>query len=216
MTLVRAYVENGVGMGFDYGSAAWSFQLNSWGQCGQGTTEAAALVDLQRRLDAPDEIAVIERVQGDEQVFARDRLPCTAVERRATLSILAEVRPKTIALLRSCSEYELDWDDPERVLPHYAGWRTLRQMGWHIADTESRYYLPSVGLAYREPAASLFEELDISAEGVRAAVETLPADRIVAGEAGIWTTVKILRRLAWHERDELTVMRAMRAKARGR
>lgn len=158
----------------------------------------------------------MERVQGDEQAFDRDRVPCTAQEREATLTILRQSRPQTIALLRSCSAAELDWDDPERVLPAFARWRTLRQMGWHIADTESRYYLPCLGLGQRERAAGLLEELERSAVHVRAVVETMPADLTVEGECGSWTSVKVLRRLAWHERGELVAMRAMLTKASAR
>ncbi len=155
-----------------------------------------------------------ERVEGDERAFARDHFPCTDPERQATLSILAATRPQTIELLRSCSAAELDWDDPERVLPSYARWRTLRQMGWHIADTESRYYLPCLGLGYQEPAHELLEELELSADHVRQTVETMPAALVVDGEQGTWTTVKVLRRLAWHEHGELAAMRAILAKAR--
>lgn len=146
--------------------------------------------------------------------FSRDRVPCTDPERQATLAILGDVRPQAIALLRSCSEAELDWVDPARVRPPWASWRTLRQMGWHIADTESRYYLPCLGLGSRELAGSLLEELELSTKHVRGVVETMPAGLVVEGEQGTWTTVKVLRRLAWHERGELAAMRAMLAKAR--
>lgn len=87
-------------------------------------------------------------------------------------------------------------------------------MGWHIADTESRYYLPFLGLGYREQAYELLAELELSADHVRQAVQTMPAALVVDGECGTWTTVKVLRRLAWHERGELAVMRAMLAKTR--
>lgn len=46
------------------------------------------------------------------------------------------------------------------------------------------------------------------------AVEAMPADLVVDGPHGTWTSVKVLRRLAWHERGELAVMRSMLAKAR--
>lgn len=214
MSIGSAYVESDVAMASAHGSAAWVFDPDAWGLCGQGSDEASALVDLRRVLDRHVEVVVAERVKGDERAFVRDRLPCTDSERYATLSILATTRPQTIELLRSCSAAELDWDDPERVLPSYARWRTLRQMGWHIVDTESRYYLPCLGLGYREPARALLEELELSAAHVRKVVETMPAALVVEGEQGAWTTVKVLRRLAWHERSELTVMQAMLMKAR--
>lgn len=208
------YVENSAGPAGDLASAAWSFDLDQWGRCGQGADEALALQDLQRALGPRAELLVAERVEGDEQAFNRDRVPCTEGERRATLEILRQIRPQTVALLRSCSAAELEWDDPERVLPSFAGWRTLGQMGWHIADTESRYYLPCLGLGYRERAEELFVELERSAEHVRTVIEVMPGDLAVEGEQGSWTSVKVLRRLAWHERGELAVMREMLSRAR--
>jgi len=160
------------------------------------TTRPLALLDLQRILGRDAQLAVAERVHGDERAFARDRLRCTQDERRVTLAILDAIRPQTIALLQACSDAELDWDDPERVLPSYAGWRTLRQMAWHVADTEGRYYLPSLGLGYRERAPGLMDELRLSGDHTRQLVETMPSDLVTEGEHGVWTTVKVLRRLA--------------------
>lgn len=214
MRTVLAYVENDAGMGSDHASAAWAFDPDLWGRCGQGGTEQSALTELRRLLGGQVDLVVTERIEGDEQAFDRDRVPCTESERQATLSILAEIRPQIIALVRSCSDAELDWDDPSRLLPLWARWRTLRQMARHIANTESRYYLPCLGLPTREPDDSLVEELKLSAEYVRAVVATMPADRVVEDEYGTWTTVKVLRRLAWHERGELAAMQAMLAKAR--
>lgn len=211
---VSVYVENGIGMADTLESAAWVFDLGRWGQCGQGGSEAAALGDLRHALSGPVETVVTERMEGDEGAFARDCMPCTDRERQATVAILREIRPQTIALLRSCSDAQLDFDDPLRVLPSWASWRTLRQMGWHVADTESRYYLPNLDLGYRERAADLFEELELSAEHVQRVVEVMPADLVVEGTRGTWTSTKVLRRLTWHERGELVAMRAMLAKMR--
>ncbi len=214
MRTASVYVENGIGMADTLESSAWVFDLDRWGRCGQGGSEAAALRDLRRALSGPVEIVVAERIEGDEGAFARDRVPCTDRERQATVAILREIRPQTIALLRSCSDAQLDFDDPQRVLPSWARWRTLRQMGWHVADTESRYYLPNLDVGYRERAADLFEELQLSAEHVQRVVEVMPADLVVEGPEGTWTSTKVLRRLAWHERGELAAMRAMLAKMR--
>ena len=92
---------------------------------------------------------------GFESAFQRDRRPCTAAERQATRDILASVRSELIALVSELSDPLLDWEDPERVLPSYASWRSVRQLAWHVVDTESRYYLPCTGLGYREPTESL-------------------------------------------------------------
>jgi hypothetical protein len=212
--IMPVYMENDAGLAAEHASAAWVFDLDLWGRCGQGPDEGSALRDLQHSLRGQVELAIAERVHGDERAFARDCVPCTEQERRSTLAVLSHVRPQTISLLRSCSDAELDWDDPDRLLPSFARWRTLRQMGWHIADTESRYYLPCLGLGSRDRAVTLNEELRVSAEHVRQLVLTMPAEMRTEGEHGVWTTVKLLRRLAWHERGELVVMKKMLTNAR--
>lgn len=119
-------------MAFDHGSAAWVFDLDHWGVCGQGPDEAAALADLAVRVGSA--VIVAERIRGDERAFLRDRRPATDQEWATTLTVLAAVRPQTIAFVQSHPEL-LDRDDPNRALPVFAGWRTLRQMARHIADT---------------------------------------------------------------------------------
>jgi hypothetical protein len=87
-------------------------------------------------------------------------------------------------------------------------------MAWHVADTESRYYLPALGLPTRPREADLLEELRRSGAHVRAAV-TAAAPALVRRSRGeVWTTTKLLRRLAWHERGELVVMRRLAERAR--
>ena len=215
MRVVSAHVENGAGMAYDSGSAAWVYDLDLWGVCGQGRDEEEALREL-RTMVGSDIDVVVERVEGDEHAFTRDLLPCTPDERAKTLTILEEARPGTVELLRSCTEAELDFDDANRTLPRFASWRTLRQMGWHIADTESRYYLPATGLPAKPRTEGLFEELGQSARHVSAQLRAVSHDLVVAVDGETWTTVKLLRRLAWHERAELEVMRTMLHKARAR
>lgn len=219
---VLTYVEINAGMAFDHWCAAWTFDSDLWGCCGQGPDEPSAVADLQRQINAVSgdelELVIAERMAaartGDEMAFSRDRRPCTMAERSATLAALAEVRPQTIALIQSGSDDVLDWDDPDRILPPYATWRTIRQLAWHVANTESRYYLPCTGLGYREATADLLTELEESAAHVRSVVTAMPADAIRKDEVyGTWTAVKLLRRLAWHERGELTVMRQLATRA---
>lgn len=133
-----------------------------------------------------------------------------------TVTILEETRRRMVDLLRSCTEAELDWDDPDRTLPRFATWRTLRQMAWHIADAESRYYLPATGLPAKPRAEDLLEELEQSAQHVSAQLRAVPPDLVVEDDGETWTTVKLLRRLAWHERAELAVMRSILQQARSR
>ena len=139
--MIEAYVEAGVALAADSGVAAWSYAPELWGRCGQGPDEATALAALT---DRPT--VVVERVVGDEQAFSADLRPATPAQRDATLAILAQARAETVALIAGIPDDVLDRDDPDRVLPAFASWRTLRQMAWHLADTESRYYLPSLGL----------------------------------------------------------------------
>ena len=100
----------------------------------------------------------------------------------------------------------LDYDEPTRILPAWARWRTLRQMAWHIADTESRYYLPSLGIAARPALPGRLAELAASGLQVRHVVASMPAGLARQHDGQIWTTTKVLRRLAWHERSELMTM----------
>lgn len=211
--MMLVHVEADVRMASDHTTAAWSFDLDHWGRCGQGSDEPAALAALATETGRAD-LAVAERITGDERTFDRDHLPATAAERAATLDILAAARRDTVALLRACPDLVLDHDDPDRVLPAWATWRTLRQMAWHLVDTESRYYLPALGLPSRPARADLAAELVASAAHVRDVVSTVPADLTRRFRGEVWTTTKLLRRLAWHERAELVTMRLLAARAR--
>jgi hypothetical protein len=217
---VNAYVERGVGAQADDAVVAWAFDLDLWGVCGQGLAEDEALAALALAVTGtrggPPELVVVERIDGDEQAFRRDHRPATHDERERTLAILGAARERTLALLATCPDAVLDWDDPDRVLPAWAGWRTLRQMAWHLADTESRYYLPSLSLPARPREADLRLELERSAAHVRAEVHRVAPALVRRSGGEVWTTVKLLRRLAWHERGELVVMHQLAARAHQR
>ncbi len=104
----------------------------------------------------------------------------------------------------------MDHDDPGRVLPAWESWRTARQLAWRIAHTECRYYLPSPGLLSRPRAADLPAELTLTAEHVGKALIDLPTEPLVRHDAGeVWTSVKLLRRLAWPEGSEVRVLEAL-------
>jgi hypothetical protein len=213
---LRAYLEFGVGAHVDDAVVAWVFDLDLWGVCGQGTSGASALDALARaasdvRGTVP--LRVVERIHGDEQAFARDHRPAADSQRARTLEILAQARQQTLALIAACPDPVLDWDDPGRVLPPWASWRTLRGMAWHVADTESRYYLPGLGLPTRPREDDLLEELRRSGEQVRAVVATVAPGLVREAPGQVWTTTKLLRRLAWHERSELRTMRQLAERA---
>lgn len=214
---MRAYVDRRAGMAAEDWSAAWTFDLEHWGTCGQGPDEEAALADLAARCDlgahAPGAavLEVVERVgraaSGDETVFRRDRLPASEAEREETLAILERARARTLELVRAAPPTVLAYRDPDRVLPPYAWWHTVGQIALHIADTESRYYLPQLGLPARERASDLVTELEESGAHVRRVVSRMEPDLAATSDRhGSWTSVKVLRRLAWHERAELDVL----------
>ncbi|MFI2364045.1 hypothetical protein [Promicromonospora sp. NPDC019610] len=209
---MMVYVDTRAGMAEDGWSAAWTFELAHWGACGQGPDDAAAVADLAARCGlAAGELDVVERVDraetGDETVFDRDRAPASEAERAATLAILGGARARTLALVRSAPAAVLAYQDPARTLPTYASWHTVGQLAMHLADTESRYYLPLLGLPTRPRAGDLVTELEESGVHVRREVARMAPDLTATwDEHGSWTSVKVLRRLAWHEHGELDVL----------
>ncbi len=207
--MCELYVESGVGMAFDHGAAAWAFDDDHWGVCVQAHDPDETVVNWTQRFGPAK---VVEVIHGDEQAFSRDRQQASDHEIAMTLAILEEQRPRAIALLDHLDEAALDRDDPERVMPSWARWRTIRQTLWHICDTESRYYLPATGLPTRQPATDLHAELIESHRHVIDVLTDLPR-AIVRSEGGeIWTSTKLLRRLAWHERGELGAVEALLAR----
>ena len=214
---MQVYLDIGAGMAEDGWDAAWTFDLGAWGACGQGPDRSAALADLARRCDVDtSRLEVVESVTrprtGDETAFARDLVPASDAERAATLDALARARSRTLELVRAASDAALDRRDPDRRLPEYASWYTPRQLAWHVADTESRYYLPVLGLPTRPRAQDLVTELEESAAHVRQAVVTMAPDlRTDDPRHGAWTSTKVLRRLAWHEAGELAVLERLLA-----
>lgn len=224
-------LEFGVGAHVDDATLAWVYDHRWWGLCGQGIDEASALKDLTARahpsydrfLERHGEIArplsledleIVERIHGDELSFQRDHEPATDEELLRTMMLLAYAREELLALIEDCSEAELDWDDPDRHLPRWASWRTLRQMAFHIADTESRYYLAALDVEPPSRCEDVSAELRRSSGHVRDVLARLERDRAVASADGRWTTRKVLRRLAWHERSELDAIRTLRDRAR--
>lgn len=146
--IVPVCVESGVNMASAGGAAAWTFDLRWWGRIGQGADEREAVGDLTAQLgDIRTE--VVERIQGDEQAFVRDLAPVRRQEQRATLEILQAARADTVRLVGAATDEQLDRVDRARWLPGWASWVTARDLAWHIADTESRYYLPRVWASLR-------------------------------------------------------------------
>jgi hypothetical protein len=218
------HVEVGVGAHIDDATVAWTFDIAHWGLCGQGTDEQSAVEHLAGPAHAayrgflerhgescPEPVRgeVVERVVGDEQAFQRDREPATDAELERTVQIHAWARADLLALLADATEAELDHDDPARIMPVWAPWRTIRQTARHIADTESRYYLAMLGVPPPERDDDLSADLDRSAAHVHRVLPTLPRDLVRTARGEVWTTRKALRRLACHERGEVDAMRAL-------
>lgn len=207
------HLETGVTMAHDRGVAAWCLRLEHWGRCGQGEDddERGALADLAAQLGTGvDDLEVVERVHGDEQAFTADLAPVTPAHREVTLAVLAEQRACLLGLLDTTPAELLDQDPAWLRMPGFARWRTLRQRAWHVADAESRYYLPTLGLSARAREPDLREELAASAEHVARAVREVPPAAVNRQHGQVWSTGKLLRRLAWHERGELAAMLELR------
>jgi hypothetical protein len=66
----------------------------------------------------------------------------------------------------------------------------------------------------RPRAADLLTELRESHVHVRTTLRELPPDLVHHRNRKEWTTVKVLRRLAWHETGELVVLQRLLARAR--
>lgn len=212
---MRVYVHTGTGAYRADAVVAWTFHLPHWGMAGQGRDEHAALSALEVAAGEPmDSFTVVERVHGDERFFVRDREPASPEEFAFTRRLLDDARAETIRLVAAAGDAELDWSDPARRLPSWARWHTARQLAWHIADTESRYYLPSLGVAAKPRAAGLLDELRQSHTHVQAALVALEPDLVAVNGEQEWSTVKLLRRLAWHEPGELIVLRRLLTRAR--
>jgi len=90
----------------------------------------------------------------------------------------------------------------------------VRQTLWHLCDTESRYYLPQLALPALPRSDDLRDELETSNRHVQQTIANMPRDRVVRADGEVWTSVKLLRRLAWHERGELDAVEALLARWR--
>lgn len=202
------YVEHPVQMAYTRGAAVWAFDADLWGVCVQAPTAEQAM-DRWRSTHGPS--TVVETLHGDEQAFDRDFQSATAAEFERTLVILAEQRMRATKLLDELSAEALDAVDPERVLPGWARWRTIREMLWHICDTESRYYLPMTGLPARDREADLRTELAASTAHINSVLRAMPGDQVHRENDEVWTATKLLRRLAWHERGELDAIEELLA-----
>lgn len=188
--------------------AIWSFELEAWGECAQAATEEEARSRFARRARiAPEVLEVQERITGATAVFANDLLPGKDAQISRTVQIIDAQRILTLALLNAATDEELDMHDPAVKQPAWMAWRTPGEILRHIADTEARAYPRWCGLAQLEPIDDLREELARSSRHIREIVHTMPRTFRNEHRGEMWTPVKLLRRLAWHERIELVFLR---------
>lgn len=188
--------------------AAWSFDLEHWGECGQGVTEDAALANLARRTGGT-ELRVVDRIQAHEsgQVFAADLRPATEDQILTTADILRRQRARTIELVARATIEQLEAVNADVVQPGWMRWRTASAIAWHIADTESRHYLHLIGAGERAAATELLRELEESGAWIIERLRSMPHAAAERHGSEVWTSVKVLRRLAWHERVESVFLR---------
>lgn len=212
------------------GSSAAALEIEHWGLWADGTDERDALTRLVGEAHerfarflavhgatcapAGDAIVAERQPSHDEDAFDFERLPATSAERERTLELYGWARADLLRLLEDATDDELDWVDPARCLPSWAWWHTARQMAWHCAITESCYYLGRVGVPRPEPFSelarplpapdtqTLLELLAVSSDHVHQWIECLEPDIEVVAADEVWTTRKVLRRLAGHERAE--------------
>lgn len=225
------------------GAAAAALDVEHWGLDAEGSDEDEALGQLVsvaherfaafvashgNACPAIGEVTVVARqaALADEGAFDFERHPAAPEERARTLELHGWARADLVEMLRAACDQHLDWVDPDRALPDWAWWDSARKMAWHCAITETRYYLGRLGIPAPRPFAEfpapfpvpstvvLIELLSISQEHVKRWIDRLPDDLIVEAGGEVWTTRKVLRRLASHEQGENHVTASLLAKAR--
>lgn len=188
--------------------AIWSFDLEAWGECTQAPDDTSALTLFSRRVHvAPNELRVAERITGPRAVFKQDLAPASDEQIARTLQLLELHRSRTLSLLDAVSEDDLDTQDPTVEQPPWMPWRTPRQILHHIADTEARAYPRWCGLPQLGQVDDLRTELEASARHIGRVILEMPRSFTTEHRGETWTPVKLLRRLAWHERIELIFLR---------
>ncbi|MFD1713732.1 DinB family protein [Amnibacterium flavum] len=206
---MRAYVEVHTDETGGMSSRAWTFDLGFWGTARTAETAVGALAMLQRSTGAPT-IELEEQVDDFDPSFARDLEPATPGERATTMEILERARARTLELVENAEWWQLS--RPSNEVPDIdpLGYASAGDLVRAFADKESRVYLPALGFEPREPLPDLVDELEASHEHVMRVVASLPDVLIsVTPDGGEWTSVKLLRMLAWHERAHLGLLEAL-------
>lgn len=188
--------------------AVWSFDLSAWGECAQAPTDVDALSRFAARAGLePEQLHVAERITGSQALFRDDTLPVSDAQIARTVDVLDQQRARTLSIVAAATDADLDAEGDDVAQPAWMSWRTPRQILRHIADTEARAYPRWCGLAELEPVEDLRVELVRSALHVRDIIMGMPRSFETEHRGEVWTPVKLLRRLAWHERVESVFLR---------
>ena len=205
--------------GNEWGWNAWCLDLLGFATWAPGEADVLARVPMKldeyrdwlarHGITAPEAAGnprVVEKVRGDEVIFTRDAEPCEIGELDHAIQLLSASREDLLATVSSLPPDALDWDPPYRYFAEWASWRTVRAILAHIANTETHYYLPSIGyeasLAPAEPDADWREFLPEHRQETLCFLDGLrdAADRArVSRDREEWSIRKVLRRLVRHE-----------------
>jgi hypothetical protein len=206
-------------VGNESGWSAWC--LDSLGFATWAPTESEVLARLPTKFDEhrswlgrhgidstalDSSIRIAERLRGDEVMFSHDAEPCEIRELDLAIQLLSASRKDLLATVSSLPSDALDWDPPYRSFADWATWRTVRAILAHVANTETHYYLPSLG---HQPCSAPAkadgdwaqflpehrQETIRFLEGVRASSDRARVSR--NGEE--WSVRKVVRRLVRHE-----------------
>lgn len=205
--MLKVYVDAADGIAALGEVAVWSFEPELWGGCTQAPTEEQALEKFARRT-ARSDLVVTERITGPHQVFDRDRAPARDEEVEATLVTLTAQRATTIELVeRADAAGALDVEDASVVQPEWMPWRTPRAIAQHLVADAAGAYLKRLRLPVLAPTGVLLDDLVASAAHLDRVIRTMPRDLVTEYRGEVWTSVKFLRRQAWHEGVEQVFLR---------
>lgn len=206
---MRAYVEVHTDQHGSMSSRAWTFDLGFWGTSRSAETPAGAIAMLQRATGAPT-MELEEQVHDFDPSFARDLEPATPGERATTMEILERARARTLQLVESAEWWQLSRPSDEIEGVDSQGYASAGELAFAFAEAESRRFLPALGFEPRDALPDLLDELEASHRHVMKSVASLPDVLIaITPEGGEWTSVKLLRVLAWHERAHLSLLEAL-------
>ena len=155
------------------------------------------------------EMEVGGQVSGNEILFDWDYPPVTPSLIDETIELLHATRTDLLRHVTELSDNALDWNPPYRRFSSWANWRTIREILVHIANVETHYYLPNIGIRPTvSPAASevswehnLLNHRNVTIEALQKLKVEQDLSRVHFFDVhGGWSMGKVLRRLVWHER----------------